>query len=189
MRDDCRVELIDGFLGEEEAAALHRTLVRTLQWEQRAIVLFGRPVMQPRLIAWGGSAPYRYSGQTLEPRPLTPEVSETLSRVRAHTGFTFNHVLLNRYRDGRDSMGWHSDAESELGDEPPVATLSLGATRPFRVKARVGGKHAERLGFTLTAGSLLVMSGATQRHYRHALPKVEGLSQERISLTFRRVLS
>jgi alkylated DNA repair dioxygenase AlkB len=188
VRDDCRVQLIADFLDATEADALQRLLLGTLRWEQRAIVLFGKEVMQPRLIAWGGELPYRYSGQTLEPRSLSSEIRVVLERVSVHTGFVFNHVLLNRYRDGRDSMGWHSDDETELGSDPPVATLSLGAARPFRMRAREGGRDAERLAFTLTHGSLFVMSGATQRHFRHALPKVEGLARERISLTFRRVL-
>jgi alkylated DNA repair dioxygenase AlkB len=188
LRRDCGVEFVPEFLGAAEAFALQSALVSTLSWEQRSIVLFGKAVMQPRLIAWGGDVPYRYSGQTLEPRPLSTELMSVLRVVRTRTGFGFNHILLNRYRDGRDSMGWHSDDEPELGPDPPVATLSLGVARAFHLRARKGGRNAERLSFTLTSGSLLLMSGATQRHYRHALPKVEGLDQERISLTFRRIL-
>lgn len=156
-------------------------------WEQREIVLFGRRVLQPRLIAWTGSLGYRYSGQTLEPRAPTPATAAILARVGAHTGEPFNHILLNRYRDGADSMGMHADDEPELGPDPVVATLSLGATRRFVVKPRrpsLGPGHTLELGH----GSLLVMRGTCQRHYVHGVPRQKGAAGERISLTFRRVL-
>src|SRR5262245_47781345 len=107
-----------------------------LAWEQRAIVLFGRRVLQPRLIAWAGELGYRYSGQTLEPRPFTPAAQALLERVCAVARLEFNHVLINRYRDGDDSMGLHADAEPELGQDPVVATVSLGATRRFMLRPR-----------------------------------------------------
>ena len=186
MQKDSSVELVPEFLDREDAASLHQLLVDTLCWEQRAIVLFGRAVLQPRLIAWAGALPYRYSGQTLEPRALTPAVHEVLERVSARAGVEFNHVLLNRYRD---SMGWHADDEPELGEAPPIATLSLGASRRFRLKARRGGSSAERLEFQLGSGSLLLMMGATQQHYVHCVPRETGPCAQRVSLTFRRVLA
>jgi alkylated DNA repair dioxygenase AlkB len=161
--------------------------VRTLAWEQRDIVLFGKRVRQPRLIAWSGALPYRYSGQTLEPRASPPALEAVTQRVSKRVGVDFNHVLVNRYRDGRDSMGWHADDEPELGDQPPIATFSLGAPRTFRLKPRRGAA-AERLEYELRSGSLLIMSGATQHHYVHSIPKQHGCTEERISLTFRRVL-
>jgi alkylated DNA repair dioxygenase AlkB len=97
-------------------------------------------------------------------------------------------VLVNRYRDGRDSMGWHADAEPELGEDPPLATLSLGTVRRFLLKPRRASAGAERRVFELGPGSLLLMTGATQRHYVHCLPRAAGVADERLSLTFRRVL-
>lgn len=182
------VELGEGWLPPAEAAALFSVLVRDLVWEQRHIVLFGRPVLQPRLIAWAGELPYRYSGQTLEPRPWPDAVRTIASRVGAVARAPFNHVLLNRYRDGKDSMGFHADAEPELGPEPVVATLSLGQTRRF-VLRRHGGTGDERpLVLPLLDGSLLIMGGTCQRHYRHAIPRETrpGFA-ERISLTFRHI--
>jgi alkylated DNA repair dioxygenase AlkB len=178
---------------------LHEDLVRELRWEQRHIVLFGKQVLQPRLIAWAGQLPYRYSGQTLEPRPWPAPLATLLEQLQARvsraSGAAFNHVLVNRYRDGKDSMGYHADAEPELGLDPVVSTLSLGQTRRFllrpqrllRPQGRAKGERA--LALQLETGSLLVMGGTCQRHYRHALAREESAPLgERLSLTFRRLL-
>jgi alkylated DNA repair dioxygenase AlkB len=144
-------------------------------------------VLQPRLIAWAGALGYRYSGQTLEPHVPTPSVAALMTRVVEQTKVPFNHVLLNRYRDGADSIGLHADDEPELGRDPVVATLSLGATRRFVVKprrARLGPSRS----LEVVHGSLLVMGGTCQRHYVHGVPRASGAVGERISLTFRLLL-
>jgi alkylated DNA repair dioxygenase AlkB len=184
------LELRDAWLPGPEAELLLQTLIRELVWEQRHIVLFGKPVLQPRLIAWAGELPYRYSGQTLEPRPWPKPVRVILNAVRGVAGVEFNHVLINRYRDGRDSMGYHADNEPELGPDPMVACVSLGQTRRFCVRAQLRSARESNLELSLTSGSLLIMGGSCQRHYRHALPRQGGaaVSGERVSLTFRRVL-
>jgi alkylated DNA repair dioxygenase AlkB len=153
-------------------------------WEQREIVLFGRRILQPRLIAWGGALPYRYSGQTLEPRPLPPVVARILEDVAARASVPFNHVLANRYRDGNDSMGFHSDDEPELGPDPVVATLSLGATRRLVLKPRHKRDGPPR-DVSLAHGSLLVMGGTCQKVFQHGIPRQVGVTAERVSLTFR----
>jgi alkylated DNA repair dioxygenase AlkB len=180
LTDDTWLELDEGFWPEAER--LLATLRQELQWEQREIVLFGKRILQPRLIAWAGERPYRYSGQTLEPRPFTPSVRRVLDALAPVA--PFNHVLVNRYRDGNDSMGLHADAEPELGPDPVVATLSLGATRRFVVKPRAPGPSRT---FDLRSGSLLVMAGACQSRFRHGIPRQPAVREERISLTFRRV--
>jgi alkylated DNA repair dioxygenase AlkB len=187
------VELLESWLGAEEAAALQQALTRELRWEQREIVLFGKRLLQPRLIAWAGQLPYRYSGQTLEPRAwpsaLEPQMLPLSERVARAAGVSFNHVLINRYRDGNDSMGYHADAEPELGPDPVVATLSFGQTRCLSLRAHRPRAPEKALRLPLGAGSLLVMGGTCQRHYRHAIPKQAATHVgERISLTFRRVL-
>ncbi len=179
------MEHTPGFLPADEAKTWLAALQTELPWEQREIVLFGRAVLQPRLIAWAGDQPYRYSGQTLPPRPFTPSVTELSRRVVARAGVAFNHVLLNRYRDGQDSMGMHADAEPELGPDPVVATLSLGATRQLLVVPR---KTGPRKRYPLASGDLLVMGGTCQRHFRHGIPRQAGVVGERISLTFRRIV-
>jgi alkylated DNA repair dioxygenase AlkB len=168
----------DGLLGELRAG---------LAWEQREIVLFGRRVRQPRLIAWAGALGYRYSGQTLEARPFTPALERLLVRVHARTQVTFNHVLLNRYRDGADSMGFHADDEPELGDDPVVVIVSLGIARTLVIKPRRRETGAP-VRLELGHGSLLVMGGACQRSHVHGVPRQPAVAGERISLTFRRLL-
>jgi alkylated DNA repair dioxygenase AlkB len=186
------VEIVQDLLGLEEARALQLRLTRELPWEQRDVVLFGRRIPQPRLIAWAGELPYRYSGQTLEPRPLGAlgaDGRDLLDRVSRAAAAPFNHVLVNRYRSGQDSMGLHADDEPELGADPVVATLSLGVSRLFVVaprRSRTPGPAKLRL--SLEAGSLLVMGGTCQRHYRHGVPRAPGAAGERISLTFRQIL-
>ena len=188
------LELQESWLAEPEAARLQRDLVGELCWEQRHIVLFGKQILQPRLIAWSGELPYRYSGQTLEPRPWPPALEPLLAPLRARvsqaSGAGFNHVLVNRYRDGKDSMGLHADDEPELGPDPIVATLSLGQTRRFLVRARRPARSERPLTLQLGAGSLLVMGGTCQRHYRHVLARDASTPlAERLSLTFRRLLT
>jgi alkylated DNA repair dioxygenase AlkB len=183
------VETWEGWLGAAAATALAAKLVRELEWEQRHIVLFGKRILQPRLIAWAGELPYRYSGQTLEPRPWLAGMRTILASVNAATGVAFNHVLINRYRHGQDSMGYHADAEPELGPDPVVATLSLGETRRFVLRRQDKRATEPPLVLPLRHGSLLVMGGTCQRHYRHAIPRDSSAAlEERISLTFRKLL-
>jgi alkylated DNA repair dioxygenase AlkB len=196
------LELHPGWLAPAEAEQLRLALLSQLAWEQRHIVLFGKRILQPRLIAWAGQLPYRYSGQTLEPRPwpaaLCPQLEPLCARVAAQAGAAFNHVLVNRYRDGNDSMGYHADDEPELGEDPVVATLSLGATRRFQLRAQRAPRGERALVLPLSEASLLIMGGTCQRHYRHAIAREAiareaiareaGALGERISLTFRQLL-
>jgi alkylated DNA repair dioxygenase AlkB len=181
------LEYAPAWLAPDEAGQMLAALRDELGWEQREIVLFGRRVLQPRLIAWAGHLGYRYSGQTLEPRPFTPTAGRLLERVCADVGARFNHVLVNRYRDGGDSMGLHADDEPELGRDPVVATVSLGAVRRFVVRPR-RQREPERHDLRLGHGALLVMGGSCQRHYVHGVPRDAAARGERISLTFRYLL-
>lgn len=187
LAPDAWLELDVAWLHPALAEALHATLRDELAWEQREVVIFGKPVLQPRLIAWAGARPYTYSRRTLPPRAFTPTVASLLARVNQRTGVAFDHVLVNRYRDGRDSMGMHADDEPELGPDPVVATLSLGQVRRFVLAPRQPSDGARRL-LELPTGSLLVMGGACQRRFRHGLPRASGVLAERISLTFRRIV-
>jgi alkylated DNA repair dioxygenase AlkB len=168
----------------EEADELREALTTELAWEQRDIVLFGRRILQPRLIAWAGEVGYRYSGQTLEPRAFTPAAERLLARVSDRARVPFNHVLVNRYRSGDDSMGFHADDEPELGPDPVVAIVSLGSPRRLVLKPRHRGR-GDRHAFDLGHGALLIMGGACQQHYLHGVPRQPHVQAERISLTFR----
>ena len=178
------IEHEPAWIAAGEADGLLPGLRNELFWEQREIVLFGRRILQPRLIAWAGDVGYRYSGQTLEPRPFTPITRQLLARVRDRAGVPFNHVLVNRYRGGSDSMGLHADDEPELGPDPVVASVSLGVVRRLVLKARRPGR-GPRHAFDLGPGSLFVMGGTCQRHYLHGVPRQPDVDGERISLTFR----
>src|SRR5215813_14919831 len=127
------------WLSRDEARLAFAALCDELAWEQREIVLFGQRILQPRLIAWAGDLGYRYSGQTLEPRPFTLAARGLLARVCERTGVPFNHILANRYRSGDDSMGLHADDEPELGEDPVVAIVSLGTSRRLAVRPRRKG--------------------------------------------------
>lgn len=174
------------FLPPAEADDLLAQLSAGIAWEQRAIRIFGQEIPQPRLTAWYGdpAARYSYSGLVWEPRPWTPLLLNLRQRVETATQARYNSVLLNHYRDGRDSMGWHADDEPELGPAPAIASLSLGATRRFRLRPRAGLAHAP-LGLDLPNGSLLLMRGPTQQRWQHALPKTARPIGPRLNLTFR----
>jgi alkylated DNA repair dioxygenase AlkB len=174
------------WLDRAEADELERALENELTWEQREIELFGKRILQPRLIAWAGTLPYRYSGQTLEPRPFTPALSGLFALMRERAGLEFDHALVNRYRDGTHSMGFHADAEPELGQNPVVASLSLGAPRRFVIVHK--RDRSDRHEIELVHGSLLVMGGTMQHHYRHGLPRTRRLVTQRINVTFRSLL-
>ena len=175
------------WLAPAVADALLVGLQETVAWECHRIRLFGREHASPRLSCWIGDpgTAYRYSGTRFEPRPWPDALLSVRTRLREALQIDFNSVLANRYRDGRDAMGWHADNESELGPQPVIASLSLGATRRFVLKHR--GDPTRKLALDLPHGSLLVMSGETQRHYRHALPRTAKPVGERINLTFRRI--
>jgi alkylated DNA repair dioxygenase AlkB len=192
--DSCALELFEGeatlwpvAFEATEAGELFDQLRREIDWQQEEILLFGRRLPVPRRVAWHGDtgASYTYSGTRHDPLPWTPVLERVRSRVTGLTGAHFNAVLLNLYRDGRDGMGWHADDEPELGRDPVIASVSLGATRRFCLRHR--RRKDQRLDLSLTHGSLLLMSGATQHHWVHALPKTAVPVGERINLTFRRV--
>jgi alkylated DNA repair dioxygenase AlkB len=177
------------WLPPAEADTLYAELRDAVPWETHVIRMFGREVASPRLSCWIGDpgASYVYSRTRFEPHPWPPALAALRPRLEQACGATFNSVLANLYRDGRDAMGWHSDDEPELGPEPSIASLSLGAPRRFLFRARPP-REAAKLELQLPHGSLLWMSGATQRLYQHALPRMARVQAPRINLTFRRIL-
>lgn len=179
------IRFLPRWLQAAQADALWLALQREVSWDIHRIRMFGRYVDSPRSSCWIGDAHarYRYSGMTFVPRPWTPTLQMLRTRLRDQGFGEFNSVLLNHYRDGSQYMGWHSDDERELGPEPVIASLSLGAPRRFLLRRRDSPAH--RIEFLLGHGDLLLMEGASQRDYQHALPKMARVQQERINLTFR----
>jgi len=171
----------------EASDAMRQRLDADLQWGEEKIRLFGRSIPAPRLSVCYGDAGvvYRYSNVAHAARPWPPVLRKLRDGLQRRIGVRFNFVLANRYRDGNDSMGWHSDDERELGPSPIIASISFGATRPFRFRAR--DDSGRRVGIDLECGSLLLMWGRSQRSWQHALPKVRSADGVRINLTFRDV--
>lgn len=160
-------------------------LIEETAWRKESVVVYGKRHLQPRLSAWHGEKGYRYSGLSLAPLPFTPLLDTIRRAVEAVTGRRYNSVLLNYYRDGRDSMGMHSDDEPELGSQPAIASLSFGATRPFILRH----KHTkETLKLPLTDGSLLLMAGPMQANWMHGINKTAKPVGARLNLTFRNIV-
>ena len=176
---DGRLLLHEGFPLPAQAMA---RLIAETDWRAEKIKLWGKEILQPRLTAWHGDKRYSYSGLTLEPAPWTPLLAEIRDAISAACGHAFNSVLLNLYRHGGDSMGMHSDDEPELGLNPVIASLSLGATRTLVFKHK---RDKETFKLDLHHGSLLVMAGATQHHWQHGINKAPSITQPRLNLTFR----
>ena len=179
---------LPGAFDAVSAARLFERLRHDAAWREEHIVLFGQRRKVPRLVAWYGDpgASYAYSGVRHEPLPWIPPLEEIREHVEGLSSFTFNSVLANLYRDGNDGMGWHADDEPELGRDPVIASVSLGATRRFRMRHR--RRRDLTVDLDLEHGSLLMMAGATQHHWVHAVPKTRRPVGERINLTFRRIL-
>lgn len=157
-------------------------LIAETDWRSESITLWGKQYQQPRLTAWHGEAAYAYSGLKLEPQPFTSLHQEIRAAVEAASGRRFNSVLLNYYRDGRDSMGMHSDNEPELGPEPAIASVSFGAARTFILQHK---RSKERLEIALTDGSMLLMAGTLQEKWQHGINKTASDIGPRVNLTFR----
>jgi alkylated DNA repair dioxygenase AlkB len=157
-------------------------LISETAWRAETLTVFGRRHLQPRLTAWHGEASYTYSGLTLAPLPFTPLLQAIRSAAEAATGHRYNSVLLNYYRDGRDSMGMHSDDEPELGPRPAIASVSFGQTRAFVLRHK---RTRETVKLDLADGSLLFMGGALQQNWVHGINKSARPLGPRVNLTFR----
>ncbi len=175
------------FLKETVSDRLFAHLMQTIAWRQDPIRIFGKTYQQPRLTALYGEngKPYTYSGITMHPLPFSPELAALKARIESFCGAQFSSCLLNLYRDGSDSNGWHADNEKELGVNPVIASVSLGAIRKFKLKHRTIREH--RTSIELEPGSLLLMQGPTQHHWLHEIPKTRKPVGPRINLTFRKI--
>ena len=172
-----------------EASQMLETLIADIPWRQESLQIGGMLRAIPRLQCWMGDhgSEYGYSGVRLTPCPWHETVKAIHDRVAILSGCTFNSALINFYRNGQDSVAWHADDEAELGDNPVIASVSLGAQRIFELKQ----KHqtpAKKYQLPLRHGSLLLMGGTMQQYWLHQLPKIKGLNEARINLTFRNII-
>lgn len=185
---DAQLRYFKNFLSGAEADHYYETLLKTTPWQQDDVKVFGKVYAQPRLTSLHSNtlSSYTYSGLTLHPHPMTAELLELIRRMQTICDHEFNCVLLNLYRDGNDSNGWHADNEKELGKHPQIASVSFGAPRFFHFKHRK--IKSERYKMELHHGSLLLMEGAMQEHWLHQIPKTKKLLEPRINLTFRKII-
>ncbi|MGI9501930.1 MAG: alpha-ketoglutarate-dependent dioxygenase AlkB family protein [Geminicoccaceae bacterium] len=184
LPQDGKAYLIEQALSSREADRAFSDLLESIDWQQAQAFLFGRTIPLPRLTAWHGDHGYSYSGIRHEPAPFTPLLAKMKASIEAITRTSFNSVLINLYRGGQDSMGWHSDDEPTLGPEPEIASLSLGARRRFHFKHR---RQGDRIAIDLDHGSCLIMRGQCQANWQHQLPKTRKKVGPRINLTFRTI--
>jgi alkylated DNA repair dioxygenase AlkB len=184
---DSEVFLYPAFFSAATADRFLVELRETTAWRQEAFTLYGKSINFPRLTAWYGDegSSYVYSGIKNVPLPWTPAILKLKRAVEPVSGVEFNSVLLNHYR-GRDSVSWHADDEPEFGEEPVIASVSLGGTRTFQFKHKKRKKL--KASVELTHGSLLIMRGGTQANWLHQVPKTAKHVEERVNLTFRKVL-
>jgi len=178
---------LPNFFSKTESYHYFQVLKNHILWKQESMNMYGKSVLFPRLTAWYGDSDkfYSFSGITFIPNQWTKELLEIKTKIESITKTNFNSVLLNLYRNGKDSISWHTDAEKELGINPTIASLSLGATRKFQMRHLY---TKEKIELKLTQGSLFIMSGELQHFWEHQVPKTSQNVAERLSLTFRTII-
>ncbi len=182
---EAEIHYCQAFFTQEEADRYYQQLLEETPWQQDDIKVFGKVYPQPRLTALYGEngQPYSYSNIVMHPHPFTPALSEIKEKIELSVSTKFNTVLLNLYRSGKDSNGWHADDERELGHNPVIASVSFGAPRAFHFRHKKDKSLRHKL--TLEHGSLLIMEGTTQHCWQHQIPKTAKTVAPRINLTFR----
>ncbi|XP_033101940.1 alpha-ketoglutarate-dependent dioxygenase alkB homolog 3-like [Anneissia japonica] len=189
------IELYPDFLSEDEALGIFNSLCSALPWSQKINKKDDFTFMEPRLTVWYGDIRYKYSGVTQEAtKSWHPVLEDLRERITKKTGLKFNSMLGNLYRDGHDSVAWHSDNEYSLGTNPTIASLSFGETRAFQLRKNPENfedtyEFTDKKQINLTNGCLLLMKGAVQEDWQHRVPKEYHDRRMRINLTFRTIYS
>lgn len=173
------------FFSQSESDTYFTLLLKEINWKQEPIKIFGKEIMQPRLTAWYGDSdkPYSYSGITMQPQQWKEPLITIKQKTESIAGVKFTSALLNCYRNGQDSMGWHRDNEKELGPHPVIGSVSFGGSRTFQF--RNYKSKTEKKSLLLTHGSLLLMRGDTNNYWEHQVPKTSQEVRERVNITFR----
>jgi alkylated DNA repair dioxygenase AlkB len=179
--------LYPNFFSSAECVAYFKDLHNNIDWKQEPVKIFGKQVMQPRLTAWYGDndKPYSYSGITMRPKPWTPTLQLIKEKIEMVAKGRFTSALLNLYRDGKDSMGWHRDNEKELGINPVIGSVSFGAARIFKLRDYNDKSVIKQM--ELSDGSFLLMRGETQHYWEHQVAKTSKEVGMRINITFRAI--
>ena len=187
--DNLSVEYIENFFDFDQSQLYMKHLTNDIKWKREKIRMWGREIITKKRIAWYADEgkSYTYSGSTFHPDQWNELLLEIKKHVEQYIRFEFNSVLLNEYPNGKVGMGWHSDDERELGIDPIIASLSFGANRDFIFKHKTD-KSFENIKIHLKSGSLLLILGSTQHHWKHSLPKRLKVREPRINLTFRKIL-
>ena len=187
--DNLSVQYIENFFDFDQSQLYMKHLTNDIKWKRERIRMWGREIITKKRIAWYADEgkSYTYSGSTFHPDQWNELLLEIKKHVEQYIRFQFNSVLLNEYPNGKVGMGWHSDDERELGIDPIIASLSFGANRDFIFKHKTD-KRFENIKIHLKSGSLLLMLGSTQHHWKHSLPKRLKVREPRINLTFRKIL-
>ena len=175
---------IPDFYNKNQSDEFLQSFKEKIYWKQESMNMYGRELLFPRLTAWYGddNKPYSFSGITLQPHAWSDELLKIKNDIEPLCECIFNSVLLNRYRDGQDSISWHTDAEKELGLNPIIASVNFGVERTFQLRHM---NTKERIDIVLKHGSLLIMKGELQHYWQHQIPKSKRVLDERINLTFR----
>jgi len=186
LTEHSNVRYVPTFMDSHVADDLLHGIYASLSFSRPPIVLYGRTTQLPRSVAWiaDDELPYGYSGIQTKPMPWPTFLMPTRLAIETRAGSPFNSVLVNRYEDGNDTVGWHSDDEPELGASPTIASLSLGASRRFLMRDVVTQKKYE---WNLNHGDLLIMSGNCQMEFEHSIPRAKRIAAPRVNLTFRYV--
>lgn len=187
---DARLDYYPEFYTQDESITLMDLLIHKVIWQQNKIKMFGKIYDEPRLTSWfsDDGLIYTYSGIQLSPNAWIAPLKDIKERIESLSGMDFNSALLNYYRDGSDSMGWHQDNERELGQNPAIASVTFGATRMFQLK-HLQDKSQPIKSIPLTNGSLMIMHGPTQHYWKHQIPKTKKLIGPRLNITLRKIIS
>jgi alkylated DNA repair dioxygenase AlkB len=184
---DANIRYFPEFFTPQKSLFFLNQLLKTIKWKQNTIKLYGKENPVPRLEAWYGDRgkSYAYSGIRMEPHSWTPELQDIKKAIETETEIKFNSVLINYYRDGQDRVAWHSDDEKELGKNPVIGSVSLGAERTFKLRHKHYKTNELKKSIILKNGSFLLMEGTTQHHWMHEIPRTAKPIGPRINLTFR----
>jgi len=185
--NDLKIRILEDFFNSVDSNKLLKKFILKLPWESMMIKMFGRDTKIPRLQCWIGDkgCEYRYSGKQLSRQIWNQDLIMIRKKIYQELKIDFNSVLVNYYRDGKDSMGWHSDDEKELGPNPTIASISFGSERDLVFRNKI---TKETLAIPQTNGCLILIDGETQKNWQHSIKKTQKVIGPRINLTFRNII-